>query len=165
MEHDHKIAEQVNYNLWANKRMIAWLEANNEALIKQECQSSFPSILKTIDYILEGQLFYYSVLKEIPVEKPWDNSVQEIFKGLIEQAIAFVDYVESQDNLNGTRLVNSKFLKGSFTQYELIQHCMNHSTYHRGQIITMGHQLGMTKAPSTDMLFYFVQRNKQLAKN
>ncbi|WP_366512826.1 DinB family protein [Kordia sp.] len=31
---------------------------------------------------------------------------------------------------------------------------MNHSTYHRGQIVTMGHQLGFTKAPFTDLFFF-----------
>jgi uncharacterized damage-inducible protein DinB len=38
---------------------------------------------------------------------------------------------------------------------EMIHHCMNHSTYHRGQIITMGKQLNLSKAPSTDLIFYY----------
>ncbi len=159
MKHNYKIAELVNYNLWANKRLIAWLEANNEELITQECPSSFPSILKTIKHILDGQLFYYSALKEIPIEKPWDNSVQGSYNGLIEQSIAFVAYAKSQNTFNEPRFVKTKTLNGRFPQFELIQHCMNHSSFHRGQIITMGHQLGLTKAPSTDMLFYFIKRD------
>jgi uncharacterized damage-inducible protein DinB len=35
-------------------------------------------------------------------------------------------------------------------------HCMNHSTYHRGQIVTMGRNLGFTDAPMTDYNFYNV---------
>jgi uncharacterized damage-inducible protein DinB len=31
---------------------------------------------------------------------------------------------------------------------------MNHSTYHRGQIITIGRNLGFTDAPMTDYNFY-----------
>jgi len=33
---------------------------------------------------------------------------------------------------------------------------MSHSTYHRGQIITIGRNLGMTDAPMTDFNFYLL---------
>ena len=37
----------------------------------------------------------------------------------------------------------------------MIHHCMNHSTYHRGQLITLARQLGMRAGvPSTDLLYY-----------
>lgn len=160
MSNDIKITEQVKFNLWANKRLVSWLETNDEHLITQECPSSFSSILKTLDHLLEGQTYYLSVLMETPADKPHYPSVQSMYTGLVEQSITFLDYVKSQASLEETRLVDSKFIKGSFPQYELIQHCMNHSTYHRGQIVTMGHQLGLSKAPSTDMLFYFFKRNQ-----
>ncbi|WP_431607929.1 DinB family protein [Zunongwangia profunda] len=35
-----------------------------------------------------------------------------------------------------------------------MQHLFNHGTYHRGQIISMAHQLGFTEIPSTDFLFF-----------
>lgn len=162
MEKDNKIEELVKYNLWANKRLIAWLEDNDQELIIKECQSSFSTILKTVGHILDGQIFYYSSLNEVSFEKQWDDSLQGSFNGLIEQSTAFVEYVQSQNDLNDLRLIKTKILDGKFPQYELIQHCMNHSAFHRGQIITMGHQLGFTKAPSTDMLFYFIERNKLL---
>ena len=162
MEENSKIVELVKYNLWANKRLIAWVEANDQELITKDCQSSFSSILKTIDHILDGQIFYYSALKELPFEKPWDNSLEGSYKGLIEQSIDFLQYVKSLNTFNDSRLVKSKILDGIFPQFELIQHCMNHSSFHRGQIITIGHQLGLTKAPSTDMLFYFIERDKLL---
>jgi len=109
---------------------------------------------------LDGQIFYYCVLKEQPFERLWGNSIEEIFKGLIEQSEVFVNYLKDQKSLNEFRLVKTKNLDGNFHQFELIQHCMNHSTFHRGQIITIGHQLEFKKAPSTDMLFYFIERNK-----
>lgn len=162
MDRKTKIVELVNYNLWANKRLISWLEGNDDKLITKNSQSSFSNILKTIDHILDGQIFYYSALNELPFEKPWDNSLQGIYKGLIEQSNIFLTYVKSQNTFDNSRLVKTKILDGKFPQFELIQHCMNHSTFHRGQIITIGHQLGLTKAPSTDMLFYFIERDKLL---
>ncbi len=162
MTETDKTKELVNYNLWANKRLLDWLKANEEESLTKECQSSFPDILKTVNHILDGQIFYYCVLKEQPFQSFSKNNVEEIFSGLIEQSEVFIDYVESQKTLNDLRFLKTKTLKGNFRQFELIQHCMNHSTFHRGQIITMGHQLGFSKAPSTDMLFYFIKRNEKI---
>lgn len=37
----------------------------------------------------------------------------------------------------------------------MVQHCTNHSTYHRGQLITLARQLGIKKeVPSTDLLYF-----------
>ena len=38
--------------------------------------------------------------------------------------------------------------------WESVHHCMNHSAYHRGQIVTMLRQLGITTIPSTDFIVY-----------
>jgi uncharacterized damage-inducible protein DinB len=143
--------------------LIAWLASNDDELMSKNCHSSFSNILTTLDHILDGQLFYYSVLNELPIKKPWGNSLQEIYKGLTEQSIDFLTYVESQNTFEDSRLVKINTLEGKFPQFEIIQHCMNHSTFHRGQIITIGHQLELNKAPSTDLLFYFIERNKLLA--
>lgn len=35
-----------------------------------------------------------------------------------------------------------------------LQHLFNHGTYHRGQIVTIAHNLGFTEMPSTDFLLY-----------
>ncbi|WP_420574865.1 DinB family protein [Kordia sp.] len=160
MEQKTKTIELVRYNLWANKRLISWLKDNDDELMSKKCASSFSSILQTLDHMIDGQLFYYAALKEIPIEKPWNNSLEKIYKGLIEQSSDFVTYVEHQDTFEDSRLIRINRLKGNFPQFEIIQHCMNHSTFHRGQVITIGHQLLLTKAPSTDMLFYFIERNK-----
>jgi uncharacterized damage-inducible protein DinB len=35
---------------------------------------------------------------------------------------------------------------------DAIHHCMNHSTYHRGQIVTIARSLGIIDPPSTDFM-------------
>jgi uncharacterized damage-inducible protein DinB len=50
-------------------------------------------------------------------------------------------------------------LKGETWRYPLWQqmhHVVNHSTYHRGQVVTMLRQLGAA-APATDLLVYYDQ--------
>ena len=162
---DTKTVELVKYNLWANARLIDWLESNDEELIKDECQSSFVTILETVEHILNGQILYFSTLLETEYVKSQNISIRDSYDKLLEQSKTFVKYVESQNTLNTLRFFKYGHLEGQLPQYELIQHCVNHSTFHRGQIITMAHQLRLTKAPSTDMLFYFIEREKPLKQN
>ncbi|SHG48148.1 DinB family protein [Flagellimonas flava] len=158
MEANKQIIEQVKFNLWANKRVVAWLNDNDETLITKESRSSFPSIIKTVDHIFEGEAVYLGILTGIPNQNPKPESIQDSYANLLAQSTAFVSYAEGQSHFNELLEIDSKYLKGSFAGHELIQHCMNHSTYHRGQLVTLGHQLGLTKAPSTDMLFYLSKK-------
>jgi len=40
---------------------------------------------------------------------------------------------------------------------QMFRHFINHSSYHRGQIVTFLRQLG-TKPPSTDLILYYRRR-------
>jgi len=146
----------TNYNLWANKRIGDWLLSNDREQLEVPCLSSFPTIMQTIQHILDAQAFYLSILKQESLIKNSHKIIQEAIDSLITQSEVFAQYVSQLDSekLNTLRTVNIKALSGDFTQQQLIQHCMNHSTFHRGQIITMGHQLQLTKAPSTDLFYY-----------
>ena len=159
MKEINKILELVNYNLWANKRIINWLKTNDQELMAKECNSSFCNIYETLNHILDGEILYYSILIEKPIEKNSGNLIEDIGRNLIKQSEDFIDYIESKNSLDEIRSIKTKYIKGKFHDFELIQHCMNHSTFHRGQIVTMGHQIGLNKAPSTDMLFYFIKRS------
>ena len=44
------------------------------------------------------------------------------------------------------------------THWEMIMHCMNHSTYHRGQIVTILREGGVTTIPSTDLIAYLREK-------
>jgi uncharacterized damage-inducible protein DinB len=50
---------------------------------------------------------------------------------------------------------------GSSTVGQMVQHVVNHASYHRGQITTMLRQLGAAPPKSLDMIGYF--RAKQPA--
>ncbi len=53
--------------------------------------------------------------------------------------------------------ITYKNMKGdTFTApyWELLQHLYNHATFHRGQVVTILRQLGVTTIPSTDFVTY-----------
>ncbi|KXX70571.1 DinB family protein [Flammeovirga sp. SJP92] len=156
--------EIANYNFWANQRIADWLLSNDAELLDKECQSSFHTIGKTINHIWEAQIFYLSLMKEIPFQKEWDDTTLGAINGLVKHSEDFAIYVSQMTEKDGLSIRNVKTRAYSsdnnFTQIQLVQHCMNHSTFHRGQLITMGHQLGLSKAPPTDLLFNWIQNDK-----
>lgn len=156
------IKDYLQYNTWANKRLIDWLQANPVELIERDCPSSFRSIKKTLEHIWSAQTFYLSIIKQEAINKDYDQTSESLFKGLIHQSEDFASYIlEREENyLTEEREVKTKILNGNYPIVVLIQHCINHSTYHRGQIITMGHFIGMSKAPSTDYFFYRMEKLK-----
>jgi uncharacterized damage-inducible protein DinB len=56
---------------------------------------------------------------------------------------------------NGIDYTNIKGAPFSNKIMHIIAHVMNHSSYHRGQIITMLRGAGYTNPGSTDLIVYF----------
>ena len=75
---------------------------------------------------------------------------QEIKKGL-------EDLIRSPDLGDLERMIDYKNMQGKPFRYPLraiLQHVVNHSTYHRGQVTTQLRELG-AKPLSTDLLRYY----------
>ncbi|MBL0256882.1 MAG: hypothetical protein IPQ03_04840 [Bacteroidetes bacterium] len=51
--------------------------------------------------------------------------------------------------------LNMSWSKNKLSRYEYIIHVINHSTYHRGQVVTIARGLGITEnIPATDYNFF-----------
>jgi uncharacterized damage-inducible protein DinB len=75
----------------------------------------------------------------------------------LSNSASFNDFVESADQSFIDRLCDYTNLKGekfSTPFSTIVMHCMNHSTYHRGQLVTMYRQLGLKEIPSTDLITF-----------
>ena len=54
------------------------------------------------------------------------------------------------------RLINGQ--PGASIFWHMLQHVVNHASYHRGQVTTMLRQLGLTPPKSTDMIAFYRER-------
>ena len=154
---DSLIYRYAAYNHWANERMAEWFENQDENTMNMEIESSYKSLQATIRHIWGAEHGWLQVLKQ----EPWDNTLikefngntKELMEAWLKSSKAFRDYVLSLDKeqINGSR----KASQGrDFSVEEIIHHTMNHSTYHRGQLITMGRQAGLLQPPRTDYIYY-----------
>ena len=71
------------------------------------------------------------------------------------EVLGFCHMLKSDEDIR--RVVQYKDPKGNqYSQvlYQLMQHLINHSSYHRGQVVAMLRQLG-AKPVALDMIVYF----------
>lgn len=149
-----------NYNLWANATLVGWLRTKPEALVEQEVLSSFPSIKLTLLHIQVTERYWFSVLNktEFQFESAEYQTLDDLYVGFLEQSVALADYVNAmnEEQLVDNTLVVNPWFQCDFQNFDYVMQVMNHGTYHRGQIITIGRNLGFTDAPMTDYNFYNV---------
>lgn len=146
------ISAYANYNKWANEQIINWLGKQPYDLLAQDMPSSFPSVNHTLKHVWESQVFYLSILSEKEAQYGKGLSFKSISHGLLDSSRELVSFIANlgAGQINDLRNVNRSDVKADRPISEFYLQCMNHSTYHRGQIVTMGHNLGLTKAPATD---------------
>lgn len=153
------------YNLWANQRLTAIFKNLPEDKADQHIESSFPSAKKTILHIWDAELIWLKRLQGESVNsfpsKTFTGTAIDAIQGLLQTSTDFLGFVEMQEEQYFNKAFTVQTItSGIYTQmaYEMIHHCMNHSTYHRGQLLMMARQLGLRDVPSTDMIFYLREK-------
>jgi uncharacterized damage-inducible protein DinB len=149
------------YNTWANKKIHQFIidAGEDKCLIVQK--SSFPTIHDTLIHIWDAQSIWLDRWHDIVFTtwpgKTFKGSTAEAALALVENSMVWADLVHSIDNEKFESVIHYRNIKGdefasSCTQ--IIQHVMNHSTYHRGQLVTMLRGAGLTALASTDFISF-----------
>ena len=147
------------YNLWANERIANVLKGLDPSSLDKEIPSSFNSIRKTVFHIWDAEYIWLQRLQghsltdwpskqydaETPIVKFLETS--QAFKEFVEQLAESDFYGDCvYNNLKGAEYRNPR--------NEVVQHIFNHSTFHRGQIVTMLRNAGVMELPATDFIYY-----------
>ena len=160
------LAAYTEYNSWANKKILDLL-AENSSLLDKEVKSSFPSLRKTLYHIWGAEELWWKRLHGESLPKvpamDYEGSFEDAAKQFLSASKNFDVLIKEKDeNYLQTPSTYKDTRGNSWTNshWQMIMHCMNHSTYHRGQIVTMLRELGATTIPSTDMITYFREMKK-----
>lgn len=154
--------ELADYNIWANNLQCDWLEQLSEEQWKQPIISSFNSIQETVLHVISAENVWLQRLEKeanpVWLQSSYTGTKAEhiaLWKSLSQKLKDFtIDMDEAilKEDLAFSRLNGDAY---SMPHYQVLAHIFNHSTYHRGQLITMLRQTGFTAVGSTDMLGYF----------
>jgi uncharacterized damage-inducible protein DinB len=154
------IRKNAAYNAWTSQRVIQWLSAKETSLLTQRIESSFPSIWATLIHIINTERFWLDVMRQRPITFSAADlealPIEKLFQYTIQQSEELSLYIDglSEEQLLEEVMLDTPWVKGSRPRYEFLQHVVNHTTYHRGQIVTIGRNLGITDAPMTDFNYF-----------
>ena len=148
------------YNLSANQQFVNWLQSQSEDLLQKEIPSSFKSILQTLNHIWAiEEMWCADLFKNDDAVNRYgveDLNRQEVFNGILKRSAIISENVSQLTDEAFAEKIHLKtpWYEANLTLADYLQHLFNHATYHRGQLITIAHQLGFTEMPSTDFLFF-----------
>jgi uncharacterized damage-inducible protein DinB len=160
------MSNYADYNLWVNQQFVNWLSPKSDELLYAEVPSSFSTIMKTLDHIWSTEEYWFSVISETSLlEKKLESelSKEEILSGLLNSSKKLADYINSlseEDLVKKVKIINPWF-ECELPISDYLLQVINHGTYHRGQIVTMGRNIGITDASNTDYNFYNVVKTQQ----
>jgi uncharacterized damage-inducible protein DinB len=149
------------YNIWANEQLINVLLKLSEEKLHQPVESSFPSIYKTCLHLWDAESIWWQRMKlqeQIQVPSLIGNyNMKEIADNILQQDKLWADWITNATENQLQHVFAYYSLKKEYFKqplWQAIHHLFNHSTYHRGQLVTMLRQLGITKLPSTDFVHW-----------
>ncbi len=150
------------YNVWANHKLIFCIQQQEERLWYQQTPSSFDTLYKTILHIWDAESAWWQRIKLheriIVPSQNFEPSLKDACNGLMQQSMQYEEWVKTATEMALKHVFHYTNFRGDpFKQpvYEVLQHVFNHGTFHRGQLITMLRQLGVTDGiPQTDFAFY-----------
>jgi uncharacterized damage-inducible protein DinB len=154
------IRHLIGYNEWANARLFDIAASLSEEQLSREAASSFSSVIETLAHIAVAEWLWLERWKGISpaavpawTERPQLAEVRKELRSVERDRAAFVAALDDETLQRRLpyRRINGEEGEGRLA--DLIAHVVNHSTYHRGQVVTLVRQAGGTPV-TTDLLFY-----------
>lgn len=152
------VKDYAAYNLWANERYAEWLRTADTGQFHREVESSFNSLAKTVIHLWNAEAGWLNTLNREPWGAPpgaaFDGTHEELLMGWLQASKDFADYAASLQTDSLQSVYHRKDGQILGTAEELMHHVFNHATYHRGQLITIGRQVGLADPPRADYVYY-----------
>lgn len=149
------------YNIWADTLVLARLRQLPQELLTKENGSSFGSIYKTLVHMMEAESIWWQRLKlqehvQLP-EKDMEENLEELAQKFLTLSRQWYEWIKNSNEKNITHVFGYQNTHKEYFKQpvnEMLMHLFNHQTYHRGQIITMLRQAGVSKIPKTDFIVF-----------
>lgn len=162
-----QIRELYDYNSWANHRALDACRALTAEQFTRDLGSSFRSVRDTLAHILGGEWIWLERWQgRSPIALPAASQFSDLASIRAQWAeieSGLLGFVASLSPADLDREIEYRNVRGNRFAYPLrsmLQHLVNHGTYHRGQVTSMLRQLGAEPRP-TDFLRFFDARAGQ----
>lgn len=167
---DH-VGRLLEYTIWANHRVMRASATLSVEEFKRDLGSSHGGVLGTLTHMMGAEWIWLERWKGV-------SHTRGIDEGEFPDIVALRDrwtlieehrdfWFQSLKESALAETITYRNLAGQEYQgalWQLVQHMVNHSTYHRGQVVTLLRILG-AKTVSTDLVVWDRDREARLEKD
>lgn len=154
------IALLYEYNRWANDRILdAASELTADQFVKN-LPNSHLSVRDTLAHILSAEWIWLMRWQDTspktmlnPADFPTVHSLRAKWAEVEREQMDFISKVTDEFLGRVIAYTNTKGEERKYLLQHMMQHVVNHSSYHRGQVVTMLRQLGV-EAVDTDFIIF-----------
>jgi uncharacterized damage-inducible protein DinB len=152
----------IAFHYWARDRMLDAVEALSNEQFLRDVGGSFGSIRNTIVHALSAECIWLARWKgESPagmLSPEGYPDVTAIRGAWNDQEVKLRSFFETLGEPGIQKVIAYKSLAGVESQsilWQMLQHVVNHASYHRGQVTTLLRQLGAAPPKSTDLIAFY----------
>lgn len=163
----HWALQLYDYHVWANERVFRHLSELPEDVSRREVQSVFPSVFDTLVHLyrvdntwllaMTGKFEEITPASRRILEEAREMRLPDLearFREMAERYRAFWDTIDLEAV---TAYPHPQYGTLNARYAEIVQHVVNHGTYHRGNITAMLRQMGFPGVP-TDYVFFLYEK-------
>jgi uncharacterized damage-inducible protein DinB len=167
MEH---LRDLARYHVWANERLLQATDALEPDALDREMASSFSTLRKTWYHIWDAEYVWMKRLQGLSF-MPLPSQSLEAESGsfslpLLSCSTELSQWVVSRaDAWFAQRCAypGPQGLNYFHPNGVIVQHVLNHSSYHRGQVVTFLRHHGAESVPSTDYITWWREKEPPVA--
>jgi uncharacterized damage-inducible protein DinB len=148
------------YNRWANARILDAAVKLSDEQYTRDLRSSHGSVRGTLVHIIGGDWIWLMRWQGTspkamldPAEFPTVAALRVRWTEIEREQAAFVSNVTDESLRQEIHYTNLRGESYAYPLWQMMQHIANHSTFHRGQVVTLLRQLGAVP-PATDLLVF-----------
>ena len=149
------------YNRWANWQTLESSAKLTTDQFTKDLMSSYRSVRDTLAHLLGAEWIWLmrwngesptALLN--PLDFPDFASLSARWAEVERDQTAFVNGLTDESLESPVTYLSTRGEPWTYPLWQMLQHVVNHSSYHRGQVATMLRQLGAVPGP-TDFLVFF----------
>lgn len=159
------LVTMLDYHYWARTRLLDAAAALTPEQYARDMGSSFKSVRDTITHVYAAEWAWHerwhgrSPAALLPADQFADvAALRQAWSALETKVRAYVAGAHTDID----RVIEYKLLSGqpgASPLWQMVQHVVNHASYHRGQVTTLLRQLGAQPAKSMDMIAFYRERS------
>lgn len=164
--HIHDLRMLVDYHYWARDRMLDAVERLTPEQYDRSLGNSFGSIRETVVHLYGADWIWCSRWEgvspaSLPDPKGLFPDVASIRAAWTEHEQRVRAVVERLGEVGIQQPIEYRTTDGRAQAqpfWQLLQHLVNHGSYHRGQVTTMLRQLGAAPPKALDLIAFYRER-------